>query len=555
MIVKIFHNCKIITMNEKNKYANTMAIYKDRILFIGNEEEVRSKVIKFINEEKTKNLLTIELEEVDLNGKCILPGFIDAHMHPAMYIYFNTQLDLSKVRSYAELEELLRYENNKRRPDEWIVGLGLMEDFFYDPEERLFPTRFDLDSYCPKRPVIIIRHDGHICSVNSVVLEIININETNYKEKLTNSGEIKLDNNGNLLGIFTETATGLILDSIPIPDFNKFKEASKDFSMELASFGITTCGGIVQYGEWGPAGKTGAFEWELLQSLIKENLLEQDFVFYYITDGPKKLLRLKKSLAKLKNNNCRFIVGGIKLFIDGSFGARTAFLYEPFTDSEEKTCGIMVYQKDVLYELAKQAYELDFQVICHAIGDRANREIVNIFQKLLMDLDFKQNRLRIEHASMLTNDVIRDISKSDIILVVQPNFINSEYTWLEKRLGFDRVLYTYPFKSIINSKIILAAASDAPIESANVFEGIYACITRNGLIIDQCISLSDALKMYTINAAIALGQEKLKGSLENGKFADFIILENDIEQITPEELKNLKILETYHRGKKIYSSL
>jgi hypothetical protein len=137
-------------------------------------------------------------------------------------------------------------------------------------------------------------------------------------------------------------------------------------------------------------------------------------------------------------------------------------------------------------------------------------------------------------------------------MACQPNFINSEYTWLENRLGSERIKYTYPFKSIIDNNILLAAASDAPVESANVLEGIFACVTRNGFVPEESISIREALKMYTINAATALRQEDIKGSLEKGKLADFVIINRDIEAIKPDEILNIEIKNTYHRGKIIY---
>ncbi|MBD3230551.1 MAG: amidohydrolase family protein [Candidatus Lokiarchaeota archaeon] len=548
--ITLFYNCKIITMDQENRIEDAMAIFKDKILSIGSKKNAEREIKNFISKNTDKKEL--ELEKVDLNGSCIVPGFIDTHMHPGLYIYFKTQLNLSEVRSHSDLKRIIKNAIVKRPKTEWIIGFDLMEDIFSDNSERHFPTKSEIDDCCSDRPVVIIRHDGHIVSVNSVVLEKIGITKENVKEKTPNFGEIRTDQNGVPNGIFTEEATSLVMNELPIPDFDSFKTAAAEMSTELASYGITTCGGIIQLGEIGPAGSTGAMEWVLLQVLLKEDIIEQDFVFYYITDKPKKLKRIKKFVSKLTDNN-RFEVGGLKLFGDGSFGAHTAYLYEPYNDCNDGASGFMVNDRKVIKNLTREALDLGFQVIIHAIGDKGNRIIVDVFKEILSNkkYDQKKCRLRIEHASMLTQEVLVDSSNLGIIMACQPNFINSEYNWLEGRIG-SRIEYTYPFRSIIDANIILAAASDAPVESANVFFGLQACVLRKGMVPQESITIQEAISIYTINAAYALGQEKIKGSLEKGKLADFVVLDKDIETIIPNEIENIEIKNTYHRGKIIY---
>jgi hypothetical protein len=557
--VILFFNAKIITMDKNDNIYDAMGIFQDKILAIGKENQVRKEINHFL-----ENKSTVKIEERDLEGGCIVPGFIDSHMHPGMYIYFKTQLDLSGVRNYSGLKKILMQADKERKEGEWIIGFDLMEDIFDEDSEKHFPTRWDIDKYCPNRPVVIMRHDGHICAVNTLVLREIDLNKDTVKEKTPESGEIRIDKDGIPSGIFTEEATALALTNVAIPDFNTFNEATVKMSKELASYGITTCGGIIQLDETGPAGKTGAMEWDLIQLMIKKDLIEQDFVFYYSTDRPKKLKRLKKSVSKLSEVKNKFTVGGLKIYSDGSFGAHTACLYEPFSDLEDneknpsqekvKKSGFMVREFNDMYNLSKEAFDIGFQVIIHAIGDKANRIVVNVFNKVITDSILKNDDkyFRIEHASMLKQDVLEDSSRLGIIMACQPNFINSEYTWLENRLGSERIKYTYPFKSIIDNNILLAAASDAPVESANVLEGIFACVTRNGFVPEESISIREALKMYTINAATALRQEDIKGSLEKGKLADFVIINRDIEAIKPDEILNIEIKNTYHRGKIIY---
>jgi len=197
-------------------------------------------------------------------------------------------------------------------------------------------------------------------------------------------------------------------------------------------------------------------------------------------------------------------------------------------------------------------HENGFQIGIHAIGDKGNRIIVNLYKKLLDEFPKENHRHRIEHASLLTEDVIKDIKKYNIIVACQPPFINSEYTWLEKRLGKKRCKYTYPFKSIIDSGVIMASSSDSPIEDPDIIMGLHALVTRNGFVPEQCISMEEALKTYTINGAYAAFEENIKGSIVVGKFADFVILDRNPLEISKEEIKEIIILETIIRGKTVY---
>lgn len=558
----LFYNCEILTMDKKNSTAESMAIFKDKIIAIGSENDVRNKIKEFIKKYQIKSREKLEFLEKDMEGFCIVPGFIDVHMHPIYYFFYKTQLNLTNIKSYSELENVLKKEDRIRNAGDWILGMNLLEDSFDNPDERRFPDRFDLDLICSERPIVIIRHDGHICSANSAVLKIIGINATNAKELTPKNGEVRLNKEGEPTGIFTEVATALVLDHIPI-NFEGIKEAAKEVSKELASFGITTCGGILQAGEIGISGKAGAFEWVLMQELIKEDLIEQDYVFYMGFDKPRKLKKFKESFLKLNKEENRFIVGGIKLFADGTFGACTAYLFEPFYNSTDGNSGFMVNDEEILYGIAKETYKLDFQTICHSIGDKSCRIVVDIYKNIIDEIgniksDEKSsnisNRFRIEHASLLREDIIKDAAKYGLIFACQPAFINSEYTWLEGRLGPERIKWVYPFRSIIDSGIVLAGASDSPIESASILEAFRACVTRNGFVPEQAISAIETLKIFTYNAAFALGQEDIKGSLEKGKLADFVILNHNITSIPTDELTDIKIIATYHRGRLIYSS-
>ncbi|MFB0561474.1 MAG: amidohydrolase [Candidatus Lokiarchaeia archaeon] len=555
MEIYLFYNCTILTMDSNDSEASAMAIFQDKILAVGSEKEVRNYIAEFRGRNRLESGEKFSLREIDLNGACIVPGFIDAHMHPGIYIFYKTQLGLSGVKGYDDLKKVLGEEARKCGEEQWVVGFDLMEDTFEKPEERRFPNRYDLDEISSEHPVLVLRHDGHICAVNSLALKMIGIDKSNVAEKALEAGEIRVDENGEPTGVFTEAATAIPLEFMPLPDFQRFLDASRAFSQELASYGITTCGGVVQLGEEGPAGKAGTFEIPLIQTLIKEGLIEQDFVFYVITTQPGELKNVQKSFQELSGEEGRFQVGGIKRFADGTFGAFTAAMFESFSDSPEQSKGFFMTDEESLFKILKETQKLGYQILIHAIGDRANRWVVDLYKRLIKTAKSKSKepvRLRIEHASLLTPDIIRDAAELGLVLVCQPMFIDSEYTWLEKRLGPERIKNVYPFRSIIDAGIILAGASDSPVESAKVIKALQVCVTRNEFVPEQAITITEALRLFTSNAAYALGQEKIKGSLEEGKLADFVILERNPKSVPSNQIAEIKILATYHRGQKIY---
>ncbi|MBN2151837.1 MAG: amidohydrolase [Candidatus Lokiarchaeota archaeon] len=547
--IALFHHCTILTFDKAESVADAMAVRDGKILAVGTADRVRHAIEAITGQNGPGD--RPRLVEMDAGGACIVPGFIDTHLHPGVYIYFKTQLDMSGARSYRDLEQLIQMDSSARAPDEWILGKDIMEDLFHAPEERHFPTRVELDRASPTRPVVVLRHDGHICAVNSLALDALGINKESVEARGVAGGEIRVDGAGEPTGVFTETATAIPLERVPIPGMDRLKAATGLFSRELASFGITTFGGIVQLGAEGIAGQVGAVELPLLELTIQENLIVQDMVLYLVTSKPRQLKRTDAKFKKMDAGGGRFVVGGIKLYADGSYGARTAAMFEPYSDSASGESGFMVKDAESLLGIFKETHELGYQVAIHAIGDKANRTVVDLFGRLLASSD-KPHRHRVEHASTLDAGMIADAARLGLTFCCQPAFIDSEFTWLEARLGPRRIKKAYPFKSIVDAGVVLAGASDAPIESASVLKAIQACVTRRGLVPEERIPVMAALRMFTINAAHAIGQEDVKGSIEPGKAADIVLLGRDPRAVPASELGAIHVLATYHRGVKIY---
>lgn len=527
---KIFFGGNIITVNPLQPIAEAVGINNEKITAVGDLEEVKKNMGK-------------NIELIDLNGKTLLPGFIDSHIHPIGFLFFSLNLDLSKIMSLNELQILLKETAKNKKQGEWILGLSLKEENFDIP---ILPNRWDLDQACLENPVFILRYDGHIGIANSKALELANIDANTIPPE---GGEIRKNNEGKLTGVISETAVSLLISHISIPSPQDFmKIAQKTFEL-LASKGITSVHGIMQLDKGGEFGELGGMEIPVFKTIIDKVL--QNWYLMVSAINPKKIKRIKKPPLDEGKEDGKFKLNCVKLFADGTFGAATACMFEPFSDQPEKI-GFLVIDKEELYNRMKIAHNLGFQIAIHAIGDKGNKIVVDLYKRLLKEFPRKDHRHRIEHASMLTSKVIKDMKKLNLICSSQPPFINSEYTWLEKRLGKERCKYTYPLKSVVNSGVVFCAGSDCPVEDPDIILGLHALVNRNGFIPEECISMDDALKAYTINGAYAAFEENVKGSLEPGKLADFVILNKNPLEISKDQIKEIQVIETFIRGKRVY---
>ncbi|MFX0081751.1 MAG: amidohydrolase [Candidatus Hodarchaeota archaeon] len=519
---KVFYGGSIITMNPKQPYVNAVGIANEKIIAIGSLDEV-------------KDQMGDDYEIIELSGKTLLPGFIDSHMHPISFIYLLLNLDLSNVKNLKELQKLLKNAAIKIKKGNLIYGLKLKEEEFDVPK---LPTRWDLDEACPEHPVFIVRYDGHIGIANSKTLELIGIDSTTIAPE---GGEIRRNDRDELTGIISENALDMVFSKIRkylIPKPNVLQEIADSAFKLFAENGITSIHGQLDEGRID------------IYKIIQNNILQNWYAFVSI-DKPKKLIKLKNPPLDGGKDDSKFKVGTLKLFLDGTFGAKTACMWEPFSD-EPDSCGFCVVDEEEMYEKMKVAHNNGFQIAIHVIGDKGNRICVDLYKRLLTEFPRVDHRHRIEHASMLTDDVIKDMKNYGIIASCQPPFINSEYTWLEKRIGAERCKYTYPMKSIIDAGIVLASGSDCPVEEPNVIMGLHALVDRNGFVPAQCISIEEALKSYTINAAYAAFEENIKGSIEVDKLADLVILDKNPLEVSNDKIRKIQVLETIIRGKTVY---
>jgi len=530
---KIFHNGIILSMttsNLANSIIEAVGIVDEKIEATGSLKEVQ-------------NQMGENTELIDLKGACMLPGFSDCHIHPVGSLFYFIFPDLAEVKSIDELKTVLKKSAQQKKPDELILGLNFNEQNFNPP---VLPTRWDLDEAVMDNPCGILRTDGHLIVINSKALKAFGINENT---PVPEGGEIQKNKGGKITGILTENATNLVMNSIPPPDSETTNAAALKFSQSLAEKGITSVHGLIELDHEGGVENLGGISIPIMK-LVKDKIF-QNYYFMVYTQTPKKLNRLRKSALHDKEEEGKYKVGALKSWFDGTYGSASALMYENFTDLPEKN-GFLVVDKNVLYERMVEAHNLGYQIAIHSIGDKANRMLVDMYKKLLKDYPREDHRHRIEHCSSLMDDVIKDMKELGIIASCQPSFLNSEYKWLERRIGKERSKQAYPYKSLISEGVIVAAGSDCPVEDPDPIKGLHALVTRNGFVPEQCIPIEEALKFYTINAAFACFQEKVRGTIELGKMADFVILDRNPLTTPPNEVKNIQILSTIIKGEVVF---
>lgn len=507
-----------------------MGISGDKIASVGTLDEV-------------KQVMGEECKVINLNGTTLLPGFIDCHLHPVGFINHSLRPDVANMKSLNELQEYLKMETIWFKEDEFIMAYNLNEERF---DKKFLPSKWDLDIACPDHPLFILRYDGHIGIANSKALKLAEITEHTL---VPEGGEIRKDKEGKLTGVISENALNLIFSVIPVPDDSEIATAASHFSTYLAERGLTSFHGVINGDIRFKSDHSDSDELSLYRATQMN--ISQDCSAYIETDYREKALEIGDLALQNSSSSSKFKIDGLKLYLDGSFGARTACMFEPFTDAPE-TCGFCVIEEEDIYDKMKIAHNKNFQIIIHAIGDKANRIAMDLYKKLLKEFPRNNHRHRIEHASILTKDVISDMAEYGIIASCQPPFINSEHDWLSKRIGDARCKYTYPMKSIVDAGVVLASGSDCPVEDPNPIMGLHALVTRNSFIPEQCLSIEEALKSYTINAAYAAFEENIKGSIEVGKFADLVILDKNPLQISEDKIREITILETIVKGETVY---
>ena len=515
-------NATIWTGNPESPKAEAMAIKGDSILAIGSFKDL----------EKFKGEST---EILDVHGNFITPGFIDAHVHLLMGGNSLLSVQLRDTKTQQEFIDRIASFAKKIKPNQWIVE-GNWDHTLWGGE---LPSKEWIDEFTEDNPVAIYRMDGHMILANSAALKIAGIDRNTPDVE---NGEIVKDSEGNPTGILKSKAMYLVLNKIPVLSISEKEDAINAAQNYLLSQGVTTIHDVDSLGGF-----------EVAQKMYTNNKLK---VRMYTADPLYKwesVSKTDKSEKWLKN-------GLLKSFVDGSLGSHTAAFNEPYSDKLDDN-GLFIVNEDSLFSQIINADNKDLQITVHAIGDRANNKLLNIYERVIEKNGNKDRRLRIEHAQHLTTEDIKRFSKLNVIASVQPYHAIDDGRWAEELIGPERIKTTYAFKSLLDANTTLVFGSDWPVAPASPLYGMYAAVTRQtldnknrgGWVPEQKINIEQALTAYTQNGAYSSFDENIKGTLEPGKLADFVILSENLLTIKPEKLKDVKVLQTYVGGKQAFN--
>ncbi|MFZ5965976.1 MAG: amidohydrolase [Bacillota bacterium] len=509
-----------------------------RIVSKGNGEEI--------------NLDGIASEIVNLGGSSVYPGFIDAHLHLIAYSQKELyEVSLNDVQSKEEMVLKIRkfIKEKNLQKGEWVIGSGWNHEEFDDKE---LPDRFLLDQISSDHPIFLLRTCYHICVVNSNALKVANIHVDSVSPK---GGKIDRDGSGIPTGILRENAMDLLAAVMPkIHDKERIKQLVMKGCMDLAEAGITT----VHTDDFSYVEDKETL-WACYRELAESDKLPIRVILQLraaTIDDIQDYHRL--GLASWQRHN-NMVVGPIKIIADGSLGSRTAALDEPYADDKENK-GIMLIQPDNLDKMVYESLINDFDICIHAIGDKTMGLVLEIYEKHEEMIRRKECRPSVIHCQIGSKEILEKFQRLNVIANIQPIFLHSDWKIAENRVGKERLDYSYAWKKYIDAGIKCAGSSDAPIESFNPLYGIYSAVTRmdltekppGGWIPEEGLAIKDAIDIFTINAAYLSHEEALKGDFEIGKYADFVILSDDLRRIEENSIKNVRVEKIYIGGNLIH---
>jgi len=467
---------------------------------------------------------------IDAKGQTILPGFIDAHCHFYGLGLNQLQVNLRDTKSFDEvMKRVIDFHNN--RPSNFIIGRGWDQN---DWDDKTYPNKALLDKLYPDTPVALTRIDGHAMLCNQAALDLAKI-DINTKIE---GGEI-LKKDGKLTGVLIDNPMELVEAIFPEPTKQQQIDALLEAHKICTDLGLTTVS---------DAGLDKQVI-QLIDSLQQAGAL--DMRMYAMISNKKENLEYYLSKGKIKTD--RLNVQSVKVYADGALGSRGAALKQEYSDQHDHF-GALVIGTDAFINLADQIAKAGYQMNTHAIGDSANRFVLQTYQKTLKDLT--NRRWRVEHAQIITDNDFDYFKNENIIPSIQPTHATSDMYWAEDRLGKDRIKGAYAYKTLLEKSGRLALGTDFPVEQVSPFLTFYAAVSRQdvnqypagGFNKDNGLTREETLKGMTIWAAYANFEEEEKGSIEAGKFADFIILDNNIMTIEEKEIPNIKVNQTYING-------
>lgn len=518
----IIHHAKVYTVDKDFTVLEAVAVSKGRIVEVGTNEVI-------LNKYRSK-------QSIDLQGKPVYPGFIDGHCH--FYAYSN---DLSKVNlvGTTSFEDVINrvQEHYKQKPTKWILGRGWDQN---DWDVKEYPNKKELDLLFPETPVFLARVDGHAAIANQAALNLAKINTSTR----ISGGRIEQED-GQLTGVLVDNAVELVEKVVPKPSSKEIAEALNQGQNNCFEVGLTTVddAGLDKYMV------------STMDSLQKAGFLKMRvYAMLNPTSENKRHYYRKGPYTTDYMHVCSF-----KVYADGALGSRGACMLQPYSDKIEQT-GFLLQKESYYYDLAAELDSKGFQMNTHCIGDSSNRLMLNVYGSVLNPNNNK--RWRIEHAQIVSPEDIKFFKDYKVIPSVQATHATSDMYWAKDRIGEERMKGAYAYAQLLRQNGLLVNGSDFPVESINPLYGFYAAVSRkdkvsfpdDGFQKSEALTRVEALRAMTIWAAYGNLEDTYKGSIEAGKLADFVVLEDDIMEAPENELFDIKVLKTIIGGETVFEA-
>jgi len=522
---------RIVTMNAESPEAEALAARGQELVAVGSEKKIR----RFIGP---------DTEVIDLGGALAVPGLIDAHAHFLGVGRAKMQLDLRSAADFDEIVAMVVEAVAEAEPGQWILGRGWhQEKWTHSPEPNAsgLPYHDALSAVSPDNPVMLTHASGHATMVNGLALELAGIDDRTTDPQ---GGEIVRDARGRAIGVLRETAEDLVAARLD----REWDEATVRRMVELAG-AQCLADGITSFQDAGSSFR---------QVDLFERMAEADELpirlWVMLAEDNQALVERLPGYRVHREGSAFLTVGGIKRWIDGALGSHGAWLLEPYSDLPQSS-GLNIVTPDELRESARLAVEHKLQLCSHAIGDRANRVTLDVYEEALAGLpDGRDRRWRVEHAQHLAPVDIPRFGELGVIAAMQPIHCTSDGSWVAQRLGEERAESgAYMWRSLLDSGAVIASGTDAPVEAVDPIASFHAAVTRqlpDGTFFypGQAMTREEALRARTLDAAYAVFEEDIKGSLETGKLADVTVLSKDILEVPAEEILDTKVLYTIVGG-------
>ena len=525
-------NASVHTMDADHPMAEAVAVRANRIVAVGTTAEVRA-----LSDKRTR--------VIDAGGRLVVPGFNDSHVHFINSGFRLSGVDLRSADTPAEFGDRIRAFAEKLPKGRWIVGGD------WDHERWAgapLPTRELIDSYTPDTPVFVRRLDGHMGLANSYALKLGGVTKDTPDPP---GGLIVRDARGEPTGVLKDAAMVFVTRKIPPSSFSELMEGARAATDHAAKLGVTS----VQ--DMSAGDDVGVY-----QELLKRGELKTRI---YAVSSLPRYDRLAATGIRAPFGSDMIRIGGLKGFADGSLGSTTAYFFEPYNDAPN-TRGLAsdeMARDGVMIERVRKADKAGLQVMIHAIGDRANDQILGIYEQVAKENGERDRRFRIEHAQHLRLADIARFRSGHVIASMQPYHCADDGRWAEKRIGPERAKGTYAFRTLIDSGVVLAFGSDWSVAPLDPIQGIAAAVTRRtldgrhpgGWVPEQKITVEEAVRAYTFGSAYAEFQDKIKGTISVGKLADLVVLSHNLFAINPLEIEKANVVLTLMDGRIVHDRL